>query len=210
MRIPRCGQSHRKVARDLRARAGARPRRESPARAGCPGIDWSAWKPGQTATLLFVIRDGRILLIHKKRGLGAGKINGPGGRIEPGESPRAAAIREVREELLVTPLRVARAGELRFQFTDGLALHVHVFTAEGCDGEPRETGEAVPLWFDVRRIPYRRMWSDDPHWMPLMLKGVRFRGDFLFDGDRLLDGRVARVAKARAHGWHGDPSLRSG
>ena len=49
-------------------------------------IDWSAWKPVDVATLCFVVRDGEILLIRKKRGLGAGKINGPGGRVEPGDA----------------------------------------------------------------------------------------------------------------------------
>ena len=48
-------------------------------------IDWSTWQGEMLATLMFIIQDGRILLIEKKRGLGAGKINGPGGKIEPGE-----------------------------------------------------------------------------------------------------------------------------
>ena len=65
-------------------------------------IDWATWEPDDRATLLFVIRGGEILFIHKKRGLGAGKINGPGGRIEPGETPEQAAIRETEEELLIT------------------------------------------------------------------------------------------------------------
>ena len=66
-------------------------------------VDWERWEPRQRATLLFVVRRDEILLIHKKRGLGAGKINGPGGRLEPGETPLACAIREVEEELCVTP-----------------------------------------------------------------------------------------------------------
>ena len=52
-------------------------------------VDWSNWTPEQTATLMFVIDDNRVLLIRKKRGLGAGKINGPGGRLEEGETPYA-------------------------------------------------------------------------------------------------------------------------
>ena len=58
-------------------------------------------------TLLFVIRAGQILLIHKKRGLGAGKINGPGGRLHLGESPLHGAVREVKEELC-NPIEVYR------------------------------------------------------------------------------------------------------
>ena len=40
------------------------------------------WRPVHQATLLFVINDGNVLLIRKKRGLGAGKINGPGGKLD--------------------------------------------------------------------------------------------------------------------------------
>jgi 8-oxo-dGTP diphosphatase len=162
-------------------------------------IDWRAWTPQQRATLLFVIRDGQMLLIHKKRGLGAGKINGPGGRLEPGETARQAAIREVEEELCVRPLGVRGCGVLHFQFVDGLALHVTVFRASDCRGEPQETGEAVPLWVDLGAIPYERMWQDDPHWFPPMLARRRFRGYFLFDGDRMVDHRLVTVARSSRH-----------
>ena len=78
-------------------------------------IDWSQWQPDQHATLLLVIKNNKILLIEKKRGLGAGKFNGPGGKLDPGETPLAAAIREVEEELLITPLEVSFTGEVWFQ-----------------------------------------------------------------------------------------------
>jgi len=153
-------------------------------------IDWAAWIPVQRATLLFVIRDGQILLIHKKRGLGAGKINGPGGRIEPGETPAACAVREVTEELLATPVGVHPAGELFFQFTDGLSIHGYVFTASDIKGVPTETDEAVPLWVRTDSIPYGRMWEDDRHWLPLLLAGRDFKGYFIFEGDTMLDHRL--------------------
>jgi 8-oxo-dGTP diphosphatase len=149
-------------------------------------IDWAAWTPVERATLLFVLRDGHILLIHKKRGLGAGKINGPGGRIDPGEEPEQCAIREVQEELLVTPTGIEPAGDLKFQFADGFSIHGYVFKASGCEGEPRETGEAIPLWTPLDKIPYDRMWADDRIWLPLMLAGRTFSGRFLFDGDAML------------------------
>ncbi len=63
-------------------------------------FDWSTWTPTEEATLLFAFDGGgRVLLIHKKRGLGKGKINGPGGRLEAGETPVQAAVRETREEV---------------------------------------------------------------------------------------------------------------
>ena len=77
-------------------------------------IDWTQWTPQERATLLFVRRAGQVLLIRKKRGLGAGKINGPGGRLDAGETPSQCAIREVQEELCVTPTDVQLRGELAF------------------------------------------------------------------------------------------------
>lgn len=153
-------------------------------------VDWAHWVPTERATLLFVIRDGQVLLIHKKKGLGAGKINGPGGRIEAGEPPEAAAVREVQEELLVTPTGVKKAGELMFQFTDGFAIHGYVFTASGCKGTPQETSEATPLWVPLNEIPYERMWADDRIWIPWMLAGKSFLGRFVFDNDTMLDSEI--------------------
>lgn len=149
-------------------------------------IDWDAWIPEQRATLLFVVKENQILLIRKKRGLGAGKINAPGGRIDDGESPLECAIREVQEELGVTPIGIRQSGELRFQFVDGLSIHGYVFKADDCEGEPYETDEATPLWTQVDAIPFEEMWADDRVWLPLMLREVPFDGKFLFDGDTML------------------------
>jgi len=150
-------------------------------------IDWPSWEPDDRATLLFVIRDEQVLLIRKKTGFGAGKINGPGGRLEPGETPEQCAVREVQEELRVTPVGVRRCGLHRFQFVDGYALWVAVYAADDCEGEPTETDEAEPLWVPTSEIPYDRMWEDDRHWVPLMLAGRRFDGRYVFDGDDMLD-----------------------
>ena len=149
-------------------------------------IDWAVWEPRQRATILFVVRGGEILLMRKKRGLGAGKINGPGGRLEPGETPLAAAVREVQEELCVTPRDITRLGEIRFQFTDGYSLLGYVFSAREIEGEPAETDEALPLWTPVDAIPYEEMWEDDRLWMPWLLDGRCFEGRALFDGDAML------------------------
>lgn len=151
-----------------------------------PAIDWSAWTPTETATLIFVVRGDRILLIRKKRGLGAGKVNGPGGRLDPGESPLDAARREILEELCVRVDDAYEVGQLSFEFTDGYKLHCHVFRADDCAGEATETDEAVPLWTPIDAIPFDEMWADDRLWLPLMLAGKRFRGRFLFDGERMV------------------------
>jgi len=163
---------------------------KTPEHARLNEVDWLNWKAEQSATLLFVVREGKVLLIHKKRGLAAGKINGPGGRIHDGETPLQGAIREVQEELRVTPIEVEHCGELAFQFVDGLSIHVEVFRADDCLGEPQETDEAKPLWAPVNEIPFERMWADDRLWIPLLLARKKFSGRFLFDDDVMLGHEI--------------------
>ncbi len=161
-------------------------------------IDWDAWSPTDRATLLFIVEQDarRILLIEKKRGLGAGKVNGPGGRFEPNESAIDCAVRELREELCVGAEGVAPHGELSFHFQDGYKLHCHAFRADRCVGEPAETDEAAPLWTPLDAIPFERMWADDALWLPILIAGDSFRGRFIFDGDRMVDHELSRYGKA--------------
>ena len=153
-------------------------------------IDWTRWTAREPATLVFVIRAGQVLLIRKKRGLGAGKINAPGGRIEPGESPAAGAARELHEEIGVRAGPLTRLGDHRFQFVDGYSIYVHVFRTSAIEGVPVETVEAAPLWYDVGAIPFDEMWEDDRYWVPLVLAGNRFAGYWIFEGERMLDHRL--------------------
>ena len=139
----------------------------------------------QLATLCYIVCDGQLLLIRKKRGIGAGKINGPGGKVDPGETPLQAAIRETQEEVGVTPNDPQLRGDLTFYFADGLVLRCLIYLASGCQGEPHETAEAIPLWFPLDRLPYGEMWEDDREWLPLLLAGESFTGSFGVDGEQV-------------------------
>jgi 8-oxo-dGTP diphosphatase len=151
--------------------------------------DWDRWEPRVTATLLFITdtRAGEVLLIEKLTGFGAGKVNGPGGKLEIGETPREAAARETREEVGIDPLDPVKRGELRFQFADGLSIHCHVFTARDWAGEARASLEARPFWVPIREVPYDRMWQDDRHWLPFVLEaGQDVDARFGFQGDVMV------------------------
>lgn len=96
------------------------------------GFQWPAqWTPDILATLMFVVQDGKILLIRKKRGIGAGKVNGPGGKFEPGETALQCVLREVREELCIDVADAREMGVLNFSFTCGTIpeIRCHVFMA---------------------------------------------------------------------------------
>lgn len=150
-------------------------------------IDWDQWQAVHQATLLFVIQDDQILLIRKKTGLGEGKINGPGGKVDPGETAVDGAIRECQEELLITPIEPTYCGRHMFQFINGYSIDVSVFRASEYQGTPTETREARPIWFNVNDIPYDEMWADDALWLPLLLENRAFIGRYIFDDDTMLD-----------------------
>lgn len=153
-------------------------------------IDWTTWQPAQRATLLYVLCDGQILLIRKKRGLGAGKINGPGGRVEGDESAIECAVRETQEEVGIRARGVRERGQMRFQFVDGFSMQVEILTADVYEGTPRETDEAAPLWYSTDEIPYGEMWATDRYWLPDIVAGKRLTGRALFDGDQPLDWAI--------------------
>ncbi|MEK7601951.1 MAG: 8-oxo-dGTP diphosphatase [Patescibacteria group bacterium] len=138
-------------------------------------------------TLLFLRRSkpDELLLAMKKRGFGEGKWNGVGGKVEGEETIEEAVIREAEEEIGVSvlPEDLTPRGILTFQFKGegGLHIQVHIFETYIWKGEPSESEEMKPVWYRTDSIPYKQMWIDDPHWLPLFLKGKNVRGDFVFD-----------------------------
>jgi 8-oxo-dGTP diphosphatase len=135
------------------------------------------------ATLCHPLRGGELLCIRKQRGPGAGNLVAPGGKVEVGETPRACAVRETREEVGLQVRDLEKVGELRFVFGDDPFMFVHVFLTTAFDGEPRASEEAIPRWIDTDDPPYEEMWDDDRYWLPLLLEGERFRGEFYFDSE---------------------------
>ena len=153
-------------------------------------IDWSTWAPRERAVLVFVRDGNQILLIHKKRGLGTGKVNAPGGRVEPGETWEQAGVRETREETGLTPSNLTERARLRFQFVDGYALDARVFLAQGWTGALAACDEADPFWHPESPLPWTNMWADDSLWLPPVLLGKAVDARFLFDADAMVEAWV--------------------
>ena len=98
-------------------------------------------------TLCLLKKENEILLAMKKRGFGEGKYNGVGGKIEGGETPDEAMIRETKEEILVTPTQYEKVGIIEFdEFYKGQKERVmfHLYIASEWQGEPTESDEMKP------------------------------------------------------------------
>lgn len=135
-------------------------------------------------TLCIVHQPPRILLGMKKRGFGAGRWNGFGGNVDKGETIEDAARREVLEEAGIKVGEVEKMGVILFEFQGKPDMpEVHIFIATEFSGEPTESEEMKPQWFEIDKIPYEEMWVDDKYWLPLALAGKKFKGYFLFEGE---------------------------
>ncbi len=149
-------------------------------------------------TLLFLRTDDSVLLAMKKRGFGAGRWNGVGGKLDPGETIEQALVRECEEEIAVTPTLYTKTAEIVFheqQEGTQKSMKVHVFTCTAWKGEPAETEEMAPKWFKKDGIPYEEMWADDPYWLPDVLNGKLLRCEFRLDkNDRVSEYSVVEVA----------------
>ncbi len=142
------------------------------------------------ATLLFLMEQDKILLAMKKRGFGAGHWNGVGGKPEAGETIEQTAVRECQEEIGVTPKALRHVATLDFYFPGEKSdwnQQVQVYTCTEWEGEPVETEEMAPKWFDKTEIPYDSMWPDDELWLPGVLGGKFVTAQFYFSADKQIE-----------------------
>ena len=156
-------------------------------------------KPLRQATLCFLVKGNYVLLAMKKRGFAEGKWNGVGGkRYVKDKSIKEAAIRETREEISVKLNSMRLVAVLNFYHLGNqkAGQQVAVYLSDKWEGKPQETEEMAPKWFDIKKIPYSKMWEDDKYWLPRILAGEQLVADFLFDDNQnLLEYDIRKVER---------------
>lgn len=144
--------------------------------------------PLRQVTLVFLKKGDEVLLAMKKRGFGAGKWNGSGGKKNDGETIKEAAIREVKEEIGVTIRSLKKAATVYFYFTEKQEWNEKctVYLCNKWVGDPVESEEMKPQWFKINEIPYDQMWEADVYWISKIMGGKKITADILFDGNQKL------------------------
>jgi 8-oxo-dGTP diphosphatase len=147
------------------------------------------------ATLCYIRRDGHTLMLHritKEGDVHEGKWNGLGGKLEPGETPEACAIREIAEESGL----VARAPELRGiltfpGFTPERDWYCFVFVVEDFEGEAwTASAEGELHWIPDGEILDRPLWEGDRVFLPWLDGNRFFSGVFRYRDGVLVDHDV--------------------
>lgn len=152
--------------------------------------------PVLQTTLAYLIKDNQILLAMKKRGFAAGKWNGTGGKKKDGETVEEAAKREANEEIGIGIKKLNKVATLNFYFLNRSDWnnHTSVYLVDSWIGEPTESEEMSPKWFELDKIPYDKMWEDDALWLPKVLNRIKIEADFLFDeNQKMIDKDIREI-----------------
>ncbi len=134
--------------------------------------------------LCYILNDkGEVILQFKRRGFGVGKWNGPGGKVEPGETMEQAVKREVKEETGLDVKNLVKMAELEFYFNDREEWNqgVWVYVTKNFSGRMQASDEGELKWFKTEELPLNDMWQDDPYWLPHVLNGQFMKMKFNFD-----------------------------
>jgi 8-oxo-dGTP diphosphatase len=113
-------------------------------------------------------RDGRVLICQRKGGRHALKWEFPGGKIEPGEEPRDALARELREELAVE----ARIGEemahYEVRYGDGPLIRLLFYRVIQFEGEPVNSEFECIVWERPEKLPEYEFLEGDREFIRLL------------------------------------------
>jgi len=129
------------------------------------------------ATLGIVLQNGKILLGEKKRGeIGTGKLSGPGGKLDPGETLEECMVRETREELEVEldPDSLELTAVIDFYAAGKIDFRVYVYHAQILSGEIHETADMIPGWYPLDDSTFDQAYESDRHWLPKAARGEKF------------------------------------
>lgn len=147
-------------------------------------------------TLAFIVKDTKVLLgfKHSKAEVGAETLNGPGGKIDPGQTSIECVKKEVLDETGIT-IQVTKDDQVAaITFNNGKesVWDVDVYLVREFQGEPHDTREmravAGEWWYEIDRVPYQTMMlASDGAWIPQVLAGKKFNAivDQSADGKQL-------------------------
>jgi 8-oxo-dGTP diphosphatase len=146
------------------------------------------------ATLCYLRKDGRTLMIHRVKKAGdihAGKWNGLGGKLEPGETPEECAAREIREESGLIARRLELKGVLSFPgFANDEDWYAFVFVVPEFEGQISESQEGYLQWIESTEIYNLNLWEGDRVFLPWLDQPGLFSGKFVYKNGRLVDHSV--------------------
>jgi len=148
----------------------------------------------KNTTLCYIQREDSYLMLHrikKKNDLNQDKWIGGGGKFEDNESPEECLLRECREEtgLILTDYRYR--GLVTFVSDRWEGEYMHLFTAEGFQGEIGPCDEGTLEWISKSHLRALNLWEGDHIFLDLLEADAPFFTMKLeYEGDRLIRAKL--------------------
>lgn len=146
------------------------------------------------ATLCYVRHQGKTLMLHrikKANDMHAGKWNGLGGKLLPGESPEQCVTREVQEESGLTLINPVLRGIITFPaFSNDDDWYCFLFVGHHFTGELIDSPEGVLAWIDDAALLDLPLWPGDRIFIPWLDRDAFFSGRFTYVNGELTDHDV--------------------
>ncbi len=143
-------------------------------------------------TLCYIEKDDAYLMLHrvsKKNDVNKDKWIGVGGHFEKNESPEECLLREVKEETGLTLNSYRFRGIVTF-ITDKLdeAEYMHLYTADGFEGELISCNEGTLEWVPKKDIRHLTLWEGDKIFFKLLDENAPFFSlKLVYEGDCLKE-----------------------
>jgi 8-oxo-dGTP diphosphatase len=143
------------------------------------------------ATLCYIRSQGKTLMVHrikKSNDIHAGKWNGLGGKLEPGETPEECARREIYEESGLIARKLEWKGVLTFpKFAHEEDWYAFVFVVTDFSGDVVDSVEGDLHWVADEDIHRLNLWEGDAIFLPWLDKAGFFSGKFVYQAGQLVD-----------------------
>lgn len=145
-------------------------------------------------TLCYIERADAYLMLHrvkKKNDVNQDKWVGVGGKFEQNESPEECVLREVFEETGLTLTSYRYRGIVTFVSDKWQTEYMHLFTADGWDGEVGECNEGNLEWVKKSDIPSLPIWRGDLIFLRLLAEEEPFFSlKLVYEGERLAEAHL--------------------
>lgn len=145
-------------------------------------------------TLCYIEKDGKYLMLHrvkKQNDINKDKWIGIGGKLEEGETPDQCLLREAKEEMGLTLTSYRYRGIVYFSSDIYEDEEMHLYTADGFEGELAECDEGNLEWVDRTDLYNLTLWEGDKLFLSLLMADADFFNMTVqYKGDKLVSATV--------------------
>jgi 8-oxo-dGTP diphosphatase len=151
------------------------------------------------AVLLYAFHENKLLMIHSK------KWNGLGGKIELGETPIEAAVREFHEEAhcQTTTAQWTWTGQLYFPnfkaqkkedwWVSVFACNLNAEQVTKIPVDDPTHREGLLNWVSEDKVLTRELWDGDRHFLPFVFARRPFQGTFFYENGSCVRYEIAEI-----------------